>query len=515
MANRHTKGSQDPFICIFLDWTLTKRGTALDGRWKAAISIKTFHPGHSRRDPLLAVMGNNSILIVDDDPEMRSILSEGLSKNGYPIFLAADAKEALRVFEEKSIDLVLADLKLPGQSGIDLLKIIKKKSWRTPVLLITGYGSVQSAVEAMRSGAHDYILKPFSLATLEESVKRALNPLQQQEDSSYRLPGSSKFSIPILTQNRRMKEILEICHRVAPSKATVLVQGESGTGKELISRYIHSKSPRSQGPFVAVNCASLPETLLESELFGHEKGAFTGAIQKKIGKFELAHGGTILLDEISEMNPLLQAKLLRVLQEGEIDRIGGRHPIPIDVRVIATTNRNIEEAIVKGGFREDLYFRLNVISLRLPPLRERPEDIELLTFFFLRTFAEEYQRPVPSISSEAMAWLKEQPWRGNIRELKNRIERAVLMSSGSTLDLRHLFPEGETGPSEEGPAKTELHFPSLSLKEMEEKMIRRALEKTNGNRTHAAKMLGISIRTLRNKLNEYKQGFSNPGKGAE
>ncbi len=462
-------------------------------------------------------MGKKSILVVDDDPEMRSILSDGLSKNGYPILLAGDAQEAMRVFEQKPIDLVIADIKLPGENGVELLKQLKKRSLRTPVLLMTGYGSVQSAVEAMKSGAYDYILKPFSLQALEQTIQRALSISGGEEDSSsFPLSGSSKFSIPITTQNRKMKEILEVCQRVASSKATVLIQGESGTGKELISRYLHGKSPRSQGPFVAVNCASLPETLLESELFGHEKGAFTGAIQKKIGKFELAHGGTILLDEISEMNPLLQGKLLRVLQEGEVDRVGGRQPIPIDVRVIATTNRNIEAAIGKGDFREDLYYRLNVIPLKLPPLRERSDDIELLTHYFLKAFAEEYKRPVQTVAEEAMAWMKRQEWRGNVRELKNLMERAILMSPGNVLELKDLSPDSETTPLPERDGKTtDLALPPLSLREMEEKLILRALEKTNGNRTHAAKMLGISIRTLRNKLNEYKQGFSASPKDSE
>lgn len=462
-------------------------------------------------------MGKKSILVVDDDPEMRSILSDGLSKNGYPILLAGDAQEAMRVFEQKPIDLVIADIKLPGENGVELLKQLKKRSLRTPVLLMTGYGSVQSAVEAMKSGAYDYILKPFSLQALEQTIQRALGISGGEEDSSsFPLSGSSKFSIPITTQNRKMKEILEVCQRVASSKATVLIQGESGTGKELISRYLHGKSPRSQGPFVAVNCASLPETLLESELFGHEKGAFTGAIQKKIGKFELAHGGTILLDEISEMNPLLQGKLLRVLQEGEVDRVGGRQPIPIDVRVIATTNRNIEAAIGKGDFREDLYYRLNVIPLKLPPLRERSDDIELLTHYFLKAFAEEYKRPVQTVAEEAMAWMKRQEWRGNVRELKNLMERAILMSPGNVLELKDLSPNSETTPLPERDGKTtDLALPPLSLREMEEKLILRALEKTNGNRTHAAKMLGISIRTLRNKLNEYKQGFPAPLKDSE
>jgi two-component system response regulator FlrC len=301
-----------------------------------------------------------------------------------------------------------------------------------------------------------------------------------------------------------MLEILELCKRVAPSKATLLIQGESGTGKELFARFVHRHSQRNQGLYVAVNCASLPESLLESELFGHEKGAFTGAVCKKIGKFELAHRGTILLDEISEMNTLLQAKILRVLQENEVDRIGGRQPIPVDIRVIATTNRNLEACIEKGEFREDLYYRLNVISMKLPPLRERTDDIELLTQYFLKQFSETHGKPMHSISENALSWLRKQEWRGNVRELRNTIERAVLISPGQVLTLQDFGSERLVN-SEENLAEDS---PTLSLRNMEKKLIFRALEKTNGNRTHAAKILGISIRTLRNKLSEYKQGLS-------
>ena len=269
-----------------------------------------------------------------------------------------------------------------------------------------------------------------------------------------------------------------------------------------MARFLHLESPRRQGPFVAVNCASLPETLLESELFGHEKGSFTGAVSRKIGKFELAHRGTILLDEISEMNTFLQAKILRVLQENEVDRIGGNRPIPIDIRVVATTNRDLPAAIQKGDFREDLFYRLNVIDIHLPPLRERKEDIEFLAQHFLKKFAAEYHRPVQNISAEAMARLKEQEWRGNVRELKNALERAVLIASQSILGVQDFGASGPAGPV----ADPEIREESLCLREMEQKFIRGALEKTQGNRTHAAKILGISIRTLRNKLNEYKQG---------
>ncbi|MGQ9695382.1 MAG: sigma-54 interaction domain-containing protein [Thermodesulfobacteriota bacterium] len=308
-------------------------------------------------------------------------------------------------------------------------------------------------------------------------------------------------SFPLLTRNKKMIEIIILCQKIAPSKATVLLQGESGTGKELLARYIHSLSPRNRGPFVAVNCASLPETLLESELFGHEKGAFTGAIAKKVGKFELAHGGTILLDEVSEMNTFLQAKILRVLQESEVDRIGGHHPIPIDIRVIATTNRHLESSVQKGDFRDDLYYRLNVVNFKIPPLRERPEDIPLLAEHYLKFYAQNYGRAVENISSAALAWLQNQEWKGNVRELKNKIEYAVLITDKNFLDVEDFVEKGTL------PAEPHVLPPldSLCLKDMERRLILKTLETTQGNRTQAAKVLGISIRTLRNKLNEYKK----------
>ncbi len=310
-------------------------------------------------------------------------------------------------------------------------------------------------------------------------------------------------SPPFISQNKKMLQILNLCQKIAPSKATVLLQGESGTGKEMLARYIHSLSPRKRGPFVAVNCASLPETLLESELFGHEKGAFTGAIARKIGKFELAHGGTILLDEISEMNTFLQAKILRVLQESEVDRIGSHQPIAIDIRVMATTNRHLEASVQKGDFREDLYYRLNVINIRIPPLRERPEDIPILADHYLKFYAQNYGRAVEYISPAALAWLQRQEWKGNVRELKNKIEYAVLITNKNFLDVEDLAER------EEGMAEIPLPPPedSLCLKDMEKRLILKALESTNGNRTQAAKVLGISIRTLRNKLHEYKKEF--------
>jgi DNA-binding NtrC family response regulator len=447
-------------------------------------------------------MKKTPILIVDDEPEIRRILAEGLSSNGYAVHSAENAENALQLLERESFDLVIADMRLPDKSGLHLLERIKNKSFLTPVIMITGYGSVQNAVESMKKGAYDYILKPFSLKVLEGAIENAIHRRRSQMEKSPISPESSSFPL-IITQNQKMKEMMSLCQKIAASKATVLIQGESGTGKEMFAKYIHAASQRSQGPFIAVNCASLPETLLESELFGHEKGAFTGAIGRKIGKFELAHRGTILLDEISEMNTFLQAKILRVLQENEVDRIGGSRPVPLDIRVIATTNRDIEAGVEKGEFREDLFYRLNVISLKLPALRERPDDIELLANHFMKEFASDYERPIRSISAEASEWLKGQEWRGNIRELKNTIERAVLMSNQDVLQVQDFSPSQSGTPEEASSIASE----PLCLRDMERKLISKALEKTQGNRTHAAKILGISIRTLRNKLNEYKQEF--------
>jgi DNA-binding NtrC family response regulator len=452
-------------------------------------------------------MNRRPILIVEDEPELGKVLLEGLSKNGFSPHMAENAEKALKLFKERPFDLVVSDIRLPGMDGLQLLERMKDHSNSTPMILMTGYGSIQNAVEAMRKGAYDYILKPFSLEVLERGIENALRRKPSDQAAN---PGgqASDSTFPIITQDRGMKEILHLCGKVAQSKATVMIEGESGTGKELLARYLHEQSQRNRGPFVAVNCASLPETLLESELFGHEKGAFTGAIARKIGKFELAQRGTLLLDEISEMNPFLQAKILRVLQENEVDRIGGNRPIPLDIRVIATTNRDLEAWVKKGQFREDLYYRLNVIRIALPPLRERPGDIELLTNHFLKKFAGENSRPFPSLAEGAMAWLKSQEWRGNVRELKNALERAVLVSSQSTLDLAD-FSGAPASPKEAERPGTE--FSSLCLRDMEERLISRALEKTQGNRTHAARMLGISIRTLRNKLHEYRRGLPAEG----
>lgn len=450
-------------------------------------------------------MGKSRLLIVEDDPEMKGVLSFGLSHNGFTVVTAGSVKEGLSLMEAQTFDVVLADLRFPGEDGLNLLDSVRGRSLQTPVIILTNHGSVQNAVEMMKRGAFDYLLKPISLNLLEERVKTALN--RTDLPRSGQSTENSEGETAILTQHPKMRELLSLCDRIAMSDVPVFIEGESGTGKELFARYIHKRSLRSRGPFVAINCASLPETLFESELFGHEKGAFTGALSRKIGKFEMAQGGTLLLDEVTEMSPFLQAKLLRVIQEKEVDRLGGRHPIPVDVRLIATTNRQIEPLLEKGAFREDLYFRLNVISLHLPPLRERREDIELLAHHFLQAFSASHGRSGLSFSKEALEWLRQQPWRGNVRELKNVIERAVLTGIGPVLDLKDLLQEDRRALRK----AEELPEPPFSLREMERQLIFKALDKTNGNRTQAARILGISIRTLRNKLNEYRVAASGQG----
>jgi len=447
------------------------------------------------------VMDKRSILIVEDNVSFAKSLDQGLGRNGFKVHLAGTARQALDLVAEIPLEAVVAEVKLPDMNGLALLESLKRRAASVPVILMAEGGKVSDAVEAMRNGAEDYLLKPFAAERLEAAIHRALsaNPGGEKK-SEVPFPDAGRTG-PILTRDRGLMEILELCRKVAPSKAAVLIQGESGTGKELLARFLHRESLRREGPFVAVNCASLPETLLESELFGHEKGSFTGAVARKIGKFELAQRGTLLLDEISEMNPFLQAKILRVLQENEVDRIGGNRPIPIDIRVVATTNRDLPAAIQKGDFREDLFYRLNVIGVRLPPLRERKDDIELLARHFLEKFAVEYHRPAQGISEGAMAWLKEREWRGNVRELKNTVERAVLVASQGTLGVQDFGAPGAADPN----SALKTAPDSLCLREMEQKFIMGALEKTQGNRTHAAKILGISIRTLRNKLNEYRQ----------
>ncbi|RMH05433.1 MAG: sigma-54-dependent Fis family transcriptional regulator [Nitrospirae bacterium] len=440
------------------------------------------------------------ILIVEDDAHMRAALSKSLGIHGYPVMVAHDGHEALECLEKQKAWLVIADLNMPGKSGLEMLRDMRSAGITVPVVVMTAYGSVESAVEALKLGAVDYLQKPFPFEQLEEMIARVRANVSGQDATH---PADSS-SVGFLTCSERVRQILKMVEAVAPSQATILIQGESGTGKEVLARYIHSLSPRARGPFVAVNCAALPDGLLESELFGYEKGAFTGALARRCGKFELAHQGTLLLDEIGEMSLGLQAKLLRVLQEREVDRLGARHPIPVDIRVLATTNRNLQQEVQAGRFREDLFYRLSVLPVTLPPLRERPEDIPLLAHYFAEQSFRRNRKPGAGITPEAMACLKSRSWRGNARELENAIERAVLLADTGPLRIEHFAFETE-GPVSEGPLGNPNQEVTGPIWAMERDLILRALERHGGNRTHAARELGISIRTMRNKLREYRR----------
>jgi len=477
------------------------------------------------------------ILVVDDEVEMRIAMSKTLDRCGYPVELSHNAIDALNKFKKNQYSLVVTDMTMPKRSGLELLKDIKSLRPEIPVILITAYGTIDTAIDAMKHGAFDYVQKPFDFDTFIFLIERALTfKPQPPEDKPTKGRSNKKgaeevkddlMTKEIITDDQNMLNLLQIAKNVAPSKACILVQAESGTGKELLARFIHRHSDRADRPFVAINCAALPETLLESELFGHKKGAFTGAISEHRGRFEQANGGTILLDEISEMPMSLQAKLLRVLQEYTVDRVGGTETIPVDVRVIATTNRVLLECVEKGDFREDLYFRLNVIPMELPPLRERKGDIKLLTEYFANKYVELNKKEAIEIHSDVFKVLQNYNWRGNIRELENIMERAVLLCDGKTIAVSNLLmnpasinkrvasKKEDAGKvksdqkevsedSGDQPRKLELEV-GISMSEAEKQLIFETLRQTKGNRTKAADILGISIRTLRNKLNEYKE----------
>ena len=478
-------------------------------------------------------MISNPILIVDDEVEMRIAMSETLKHCGYPVELSHNAIDALKKYKENDYSMVITDMTMPKRSGLELLKDIKRLDSAKPVIMATAYATVETAVEAMTHGAFDYIKKPIDFDSFLFLVERAL-AFKGHTGSMVPLEGEPKpvkgrvteTSKEIVTQNQEMLNLLDVTQNISKSKATVLIQSESGTGKELLAHYIHDHSERAGKPFVAVNCAALPDTLLESELFGYKKGAFTGANQDHRGKFEQAHTGTILLDEISEMALPLQAKLLRVLQEHEIDKVGGKEPIQVDVRVVATTNRGMLEMVESGKFREDLYFRLNVIPLALPALRERMDDLPVLVQHFLDKHSRLNKRERPTVSPETMAILRDYRWRGNVRELENVVERALLLCDGKEIKPHNLLMHSQMGKqsinqdlarattsqptsesAEEIPESKDSALGievGMSMKEAEKKLIFETLRETGGNRTKAAKILGISIRTLRNKLNEYR-----------
>ena len=455
------------------------------------------------------------LLVVDDDQSMRAALYESLSSCGYEVETAENGSDALTKFKKGQFAVVVTDMRMPMMSGMDVLRGIKKISPQTPVILITAYGTVNTAVEAMKEGAAEFIMKPFSLDDLEFAVKNVLaastqvNTGQQESET----PDDIYPVKEIITKDRKILTILDMLKNVAGSKSSILIQGESGTGKELFARYVYRYSNRRNMPFVAVNCAAIPAQLLESEMFGFEKGAFTGAAVRKLGKFELANKGTLLLDEVSEMEVQLQAKLLRVIQEAEVDRLGGKAPIPIDVRLIATTNADLQYRIAQKTFRSDLYYRLNVIPVLIPPLRERNGDVNLLAEYFIKKYSQVNEKNEPVLSDAATDVLKAYNWPGNVRELENVMERAVLICNDAVIGPEHLFLESmakdcivkKVAPPEEISVSDNSGRDEKvsTLYEMEKNMIFDTLNKFNWNKTKASKVLGISVRTMRNKLHEY------------
>jgi len=444
------------------------------------------------------------ILVVDDERSHRQMIEAVLAAEGYEIAQADNGQAAIDAVAEKFYDLVIMDIRMPQLGGIEALKQIKAISPGIPIIIMTAYASVGTAVEALKSGASDYLTKPLDIEELKILVAKTLRIHQLEEENIYlkeRLNDRFDFS-SIIGHSPAMNSLFDTMALVAPSEATVLIVGESGTGKELIANALHQNSPHKDRPFIKVNCAALPETLLESELFGHEKGSFTGAIARKQGRFQLAHQSSIFLDEIAEMAPATQAKILRVLQEREFEPLGSTQTIKVDTRVIAATNKNLEDEINAGRFREDLFYRINVVTLDVPPLRERREDIPHLADFFLKKYTDKNKRLIKGFTPRATDLLMRYDWPGNVRELENIIERAVIMSRGELITPME-FPKDIQDLDEEFQDSQLNLTPGRSLKEVEKTMILRTLEEAGGNRTHAAKILGISRRTLQLKLKEY------------
>lgn len=446
----------------------------------------------------------SNILIVDDDKYLRKQIYWAL-KDSYKLFEAEDGKETLQVMNKNSVDLVLLDLHLPprentSSEGIKILREIKKNYPEVIIIVMTGDNEKKTALEAINLGAYDYFSKPFDLEEMKIILKRALylqNLEKENKRLSEELQEKYKFSNLIIGKSKRILEIFNLIKRVANSNCNVLILGESGTGKELAAQAIHYNSPRKKRPFVAVNCAALPQDLLESELFGYEKGAFTGANSQKLGKFELSSGGTIFLDEIADMSLSMQAKILRILQEKSFERVGGAKSIKVDLRLIAATNKDLEKAIQNNSFRDDLYYRLNVVSIYIPPLRERKEDIPLLASFFLKKYTKENKKKIDGFSPSAMDLLMRYNWPGNVRELENVVQRAIVLGKGDFILPEDLFLTPVEASEEVFSSK------EVSLVEEEKKLIKRILNKTGGNQTKAAELLGIHRNTLRRKIKKF------------
>jgi DNA-binding NtrC family response regulator len=444
------------------------------------------------------------LLIVDDEKHIREGLEKALSLDGYEVELASDGRQALDLIEEGDIDLVITDLKMPQLSGEELLKESLDRIPYLPVIILTGHGTIENAVEAMRNGAYDYITKPLNIDKLSLIVNRALeNSSLKRQNRELLKQLKKKYSFEsIIGKSAPMQKVFETIELVAPSRANVLIYGESGTGKEMIADAIHHNSPRREKPYIKVHCAALPETLLESELFGHEKGAFTGAIARKRGRFELANQGTIFLDEIGEISLQMQVKLLRVIQQREFERVGGENAIKVDVRIISATNKNLKEETEAGNFREDLYYRLDVVSILVPPLRERKDDIPLMTHKFIEEFARENEKKVEGITNGALQALVSYRWPGNVRELRNVIESIVVLTKNKIITEQDI-PPYITAKDEQSSLRLQA---GISLPDAEKELILFTLENSGGNKTRTAETLKIGRKTLHRKLAEYGIG---------
>jgi len=455
----------------------------------------------------------NTILVVDDEPNYLVVLSELLKEEGYEVFTAQSGEEGLKTARENDLDLIITDMRMPGMDGLQLLKSVKSFNQHLPVIMVTAFGEVEKAVVAMKAGAYNYLAKPFSNDELLVNIRKAIEHYSLlRENLRLRDEARIRYGFAsIVGKNVLMQEIYNLIEKVAPTPASVLITGESGTGKELVARAIHINSPRENGPFISVNCAALPETLLESELFGHEKGAFTGAASLRKGRFELADTGTLFLDEIGDIPLPLQAKLLRVLQERSFERVGGNRTINVDVRIITATNKELKEEVEKGRFREDFFYRLNVVHIHLPPLRERADDIPMLTEHFITKFAKVLNKPNLQVSMEALRLLVSLPWEGNVRELENTIERSAILCSGDVIAPEDVSPEMSSIKEDKQwsadidikkliPAN--LPLPQV-LSGVEEQMLKRALEDANNVQAHAAENLGITKSLLQYKLKKY------------
>lgn len=453
-------------------------------------------------------------MVVEDDPIVRRALVISLQKLEIPVLAVSTCFQANEEQQKEPADLIISDLQLPDGNGMELLRQFKKLNKAVEVIIITGFGTIESAVEAMKMGASNYLLKPFTGSQLELAITQIAQQKElrtQNTNLKNQLAEESEFS-SLLFVSPEMDQVQKLIKQVAPTDATVLIEGESGTGKEVIARALHEKSLRRDKPYIKVNCAAVPENLLESEFFGHEKGSFTGATMKREGRFELANGGTLLLDEITEISLPLQAKLLRVLQEQEFERVGGSRTIRADVRILATTNRDLMQAVATGKFREDLYYRLHVVPIKVPRLAERKGEVEFLLGKFLEQFARKHNKPAPRISSIALDQLARYSWPGNVRELRNYAERAVILSTNEgELTYSDIIPS-QTVSSEDSVLGDGQDFPTLG--DVEKRLIFLALKKTSGNRNEAADLIGINVRTLRNKLKEY-QGSTQAGDESE